>query len=94
MDCAILVCIYPLLKPFFSKICHYVGYVKVFNHNTAGGFFDASNSPDDVLSKNPTDPNADLYSILDTLENYRDADGKFTLKICYPEYTGVEDLDR
>jgi len=64
-------------------------YVKVFNHNTAGGFFAATNSPDDVLSKNPTDPNADLYSILDTLENYRDAEGKFTFKICYPEYTGV-----
>lgn len=47
-----------------------------------------SNSPDDVLSKNPNDPNADLYSILDTLEKYRDAEGKFTFKICYPEFKG------
>ena len=72
-----------LSKPFLS------GYVKVFSHNTAGGFFNASNSPDDVLSKNPTDPDADLYSILDTLENYRDAEGKFRFKICYSECTGV-----
>ena len=70
------------------KICIFLGFVKVFSHNTAGGFFDASNSPADVLSKNPTDPNADLYSILDTLENFRDAEGKFTFKICYPEVTG------
>ena len=41
------------------------------------------------MSKNPTDPNADLYSILDTLETFRDAEGKFTFKICYPEYVGV-----
>ena len=41
------------------------------------------------MSKNPTDPNADLYSILDTLENFRDAEGKFTFKICYPEFAGV-----
>jgi len=79
---------YFLLVLSFSGLCH-TSYVKVFNHNTAGGFFDASNSPDDVLSKNPTDPNAELYSILDTLENFRDEEGKFTFKLCYPEeYAG------
>ena len=40
------------------------------------------------MSKNPTDPTADLYSILNTLEKYRDYEGKFTFKICYPEFKG------
>ena len=46
---------------------------------------------DDALNKNPDDPDADLYSILDQLEDYRGADGRFRFKLCYPELTwGVD----
>jgi len=56
-------------------------YVKVFSHNSAKGVF--SNAAD-ALSKNPDNPNADLYSILAGLEDFRDANGKFQFKLCYP----------
>ena len=62
------------------------GYVKVFKHNTAGGLF--SNAAD-VLNKNLDNPDADLFSILDQLEDFRNADGKFQFKLCYPELTGA-----
>ena len=63
-----------------------IGYVKVFSHNSAKGVF--SNAAD-VLSKNPDNPNADLYSILAGLEDFRDANGKFQFKLCYPELAPV-----
>ena len=55
---------------------------KVFQHNTAGGLF---SSLEDALNKNPDNPDADLYSILDSLENFRNQDGTFHLRVCYPE---------
>ena len=55
---------------------------KVFQHNTAGGLF---SSLEDALIKNPDNPDADLYSILKQLENFRNQDGNFHLKVCYPE---------
>ena len=36
------------------------------------------------MLKNPDDPNAKLFSILNKLENYRDKDGNFRFKLCYP----------
>ena len=60
----------------------FAGYVKIFGHNTAGGLF---SSKDDALSKNPEDQNANLFSILDQLEKYRDENGNFQFKLCYPE---------
>ena len=55
---------------------------KIFSHDTAGGFF---SSHEDALSKNPDNPGAFLFSILDQLETYRSAEGKFHFKLCYPE---------
>ena len=63
------------------------GFVKVFSHDTSGGFF--SWDDQDALSKNSDDPNAKLYSILNKLEDYRGADGSFFFKLCYPEVSGV-----
>ena len=59
--------------------------IKVFSHNVTNGEYFSSQS--DALNKNPTNPNAALFSILDTLETYRRADGKFRFKLCYPELT-------
>ena len=55
--------------------------MKVFSHDSAGGYF-----PDieQAKSYNKDDPNADLYSILDQIENYR-KDGVFHIRICYDE---------
>ena len=41
----------------------------------------------DAKNKNSDDPNAPLFSILDQLEGMRNRDGKFHLKLCYPELT-------
>ena len=59
--------------------------VQVFSHNTAGGLF---SSQEDALSKNPGEPEADLYSVLDQLESLRSVEGSFHFKLCYPEVTG------
>lgn len=61
------------------------GFVKVFSHDTSGGFFTTYNA----LRKNPGDPNARLYSILYQLEDFRGSDGSFHFKLCYPELTGI-----
>ena len=61
-------------------------YLRVFGHDTAGGLFD---SHDDALNKNADNHGADLFSILDQLENYRNSDGNFHLKLCYPEVEGL-----
>ena len=53
----------------------------MFSHDTKGGFF-----PDieQAKSYNKDDPNADLYSILDQIEDYR-KDGVFHIRLCYDE---------
>ena len=57
----------------------------MFSHDTKGGLF---SSQDDAGNKNPDKPyTAQLFSILDKLENFRDRDGIFHLKLCYPELT-------
>ena len=50
-----------------------------------GGVF---SSQEDALSKNPDNPEAPLFSILDNLESYRTSDGLFHFKLCYPEING------
>jgi len=60
-------------------------WLKVFSHDVAGGLFQ---SDDEALSKNPGDPASLLFSRLDQLENFRTGDGKFHLKIVYPELGG------
>ena len=58
------------------------GYAKVFSHDTRGGVF---SSQADVANKNSDNPSAYLFSILDQLERFRETDGKFKFKLCYPE---------
>merc|ERR1719342_1675549 len=64
-------------------------WLKVFYHNTDGGLF---SSPEDALSKNVDDPSADLFSILDKLEEYKSAGG-FHFRLCYLELVSVGDGD-
>ena len=62
-----------------------LGFLKVFSHDTRGGLF---SSQDNAGHKNPEMPyTAKLFSILDQLENFRENDGNFHLKLCYPELT-------
>ena len=60
----------------------FLGYVKVFGHDTAGGLFSRR---EDALTKNEDNPDAQLFSILNQLEGYRGSDGNFQFKLCYPE---------
>ena len=73
-------------EPFPTETSAKSVWIKIFNHNTAGGLF---SSQEDALNKNPDNPEADLYSILDSIGRFRNEDGSFHLKICYPEVTGV-----
>ena len=59
--------------------------MKIFSHNLAGGLFDSSN---DALKKNLNNPDALLFSKLNFLEGYRNKEGKFHFKICFPEIKG------
>ena len=61
-------------------------FTKIFSHDTSGGLF---SSTVDALSKNPNNPDAKLFSILNQLEDYRNHEGNFHFKVCYPEITGV-----
>ena len=63
----------------------YVDWVKVFRQSTKNKKFFSNKQ--DALNKNPDDPEADLFSILDKLEDYRSSDGRFQFKLCYPEAT-------
>ena len=54
----------------------------MFSHDISGGLF---TSGPDALTKNPTNPEAKLYSILSQLEAFRLTDGSFHFKLCYPE---------
>ena len=54
----------------------------MFSHDVSGGFF---KSHADVGSKNPKNPNHKLFSTLNELEKYRNSDGMFQFKLCYPE---------
>ena len=53
----------------------------MFGHDISGGLFSLA----DVGNKNPDNPDAELFSILDQLESFRGNDGNFLFKICYPE---------
>jgi len=71
------------------NIDNQAGYTKVFGHDaTDGGFFESYEA---VGSKNPEDPDSKLYSILDQLEDFRNSEGKFHFKLCYPELTWGKD---
>ena len=58
------------------------GWTLVFNHNIAGGYF--ANAAD-VPSKNPSTPTANLYSILNRLDDFK-ANGRYLFKINWPGF--------
>lgn len=59
------------------------GWTQVFYHNKAGGYFASLAAS---LSSNPANPNANLYSIMDKLEDFK-TNGRFIFKINWPGYT-------
>ena len=61
------------------------GYTKIFKHDVKGGFFA---DYEEAGNKNADDEDADLFSILDSLDFFRGVDGKFLFKLCYPEFEG------
>ena len=54
----------------------------MFSHDTAGGLFKSSC---EAKFKNPENPDANLFSVLNQLETFRLNLGSFHLKLCYPE---------
>lgn len=56
------------------------GWTKVFHHNIAGGYF---GTPSAALSANTTDPNNNLYSILNLLDNFKSIN-RFTFRLHWP----------
>ena len=70
-------------KAYFLQIhqLSVLGWVKVFRHYSNKEFF---SSKEDALNKNGYNPEADLFSILHKLEDYRSSDGKFRFRLCYP----------
>ena len=63
-------------------------WTKVFAHDTSGGLF---TSDDDAFSKNPENPAAKLFSVLNQLGPLRLEYGSFHLKLCYPELGGCNE---
>lgn len=56
------------------------GWTRIFKHNVSGGYF---SNKEDAKSKNISNPNTNLYSILNKLEYFR-KNGIFTLRINWP----------
>ena len=82
-----------LSSVFIPYFCIHVGQTKgiewkkvySFNHPSSLGKTGFFANHMDAHSKNTENETADMFSILDQLEQYRDCDGNFHLKICYPE---------
>ena len=70
----------------FGNVEYERDWVLLFRHDTSGGYF---RDREDALSKNPNDPSAPLFSVLDTLEDYRNADNQFAFKMVWPELSPV-----
>ena len=65
--------------------------VKVFRHVSTAGLF---SSIPDAFRSNPTDPSNNHFSILGQLEKFRNLDGDFHFKLCYPEVTTGKDGEK
>ena len=63
-------------------------WVKVFSHDVAGRFFPSKH---EAKNWNADNPDADLYSILDQVENYR-KNGVFHIRLCVPELASKYDF--
>ena len=75
------------LFPCVDYSVHSVQYENTFSHThpeglgEAGFFIDHS----DAMNKNADDEDADMFSILDQLEQYRTCTCTLHFKLCYPE---------
>ena len=69
---------------YYDNLYLLLEYTKVFSQDVSKKLF---TSYDGAGNSNPTNPDAPIFSILNQLENYRNRDGKFRLKLCYPEIT-------
>jgi hypothetical protein len=72
-------------EKYMSSILEIDGeWVKVFRHYSGRAqFFSSDNDWAEAKRVNPLNPQADKYSILDTVKNYR-IDDKYTFKLVYP----------
>tara|TARA_R110001606_G_scaffold399243_1_gene582664 strand:- start:180 stop:2297 length:2118 start_codon:yes stop_codon:yes gene_type:complete len=60
-------------------------YLKVFRHDSStGDFFSSANSWAEARRTNDDNPQANKYSILNTVENYK-LNSKYTFKLVYPK---------
>lgn len=64
------------------------GWVKVFNHNVAGGYFSNANGWAEVLNTNAGNPNANKYSQLHKLP-YMKFGNEYILKMVMDTYTNI-----
>ena len=60
--------------------------MKFFNHDLAGGYFP---DKEEAYNYNEDDPDAELYSILNQMEEFR-KDGVFHIRQCYPTLTSFD----
>ena len=56
----------------------------IVRHDVRNGNLFPTNAHLESINEN--DPANDVYSIANSIENFRQQDGKFHLKLCYPEY--------
>ena len=66
----------------FPGVCTDNKWRKVFSHDVSGGPFPSVGG---TQLLNPLDDDADLYSIMDKLLQFKHSDGRWHFKICYPE---------
>ena len=64
-----------------------IEWKKVFSHTHPADLGDTGFFTDraDAMNKNANDEDADMFSILNQLEEYRTCNGSFHFRLCYPE---------
>ena len=65
------------------------GWVKIFNHNVAGGYWSSDNGWAEVLNSNPTDPDNNKYSQLYKLSDNMKIGDEFILKLVMDNHTNI-----
>ena len=65
------------------------GWVKLFNHNVAGGYWSSANGWAEVLNSNPTDPNNNKYSQLYKLSDNMKMGNEFILKLVMDSHINI-----
>jgi len=65
------------------------GWVKIFNHNVAGGYWSSADNWAEALKSNPTDPDNNKYSQLYKLTDAMKLGNEFILKMVMDSYTNT-----